>query len=185
MRSPDPRIGRGRGRATREPSGRHNVQPLDGAILRSRSRWPTRKRIRSGRARAVALPLLALALLAGCSDAGRSPGTAGPAEPASGTVPLPADSPYIRGIVTAVDSASVRIEADPTSDSGSPKAIARITPSTAVLFRSGEAVGAEELTVGHLVSVWLTGPIMESYPEQGTASAIVIEPLGAVAPPSP
>lgn len=130
-----------------------------------------------------AAALLAL-LPAACADGDPEP-SGDLADRSAARIPLPVDSPYVRGIVTAVDSAAVRVEVDPTAEAGSPKLIARIGPATAIAYRTGEPVPLGELTVGHHVSVWLTGPILESYPEQGTASAVVIEPAGMIAIPRP
>ncbi len=74
------------------------------------------------------------------------------------------------------EAESLRVEANPSEESGSPKAVVRMRPETSVAYRSGEPSRTRDLTVGHYVSVWFEGPVMESYPVQGTAGTIVIEP---------
>ena len=135
--------------------------------------------------------LLLVLLLAGCpspDESSVSDGAGTPADvrpPASGAArnAVPRTPPEIRGIVTAADAGSVRVEANPAEAAGSPKAVVRLTSETLVVYRNGDPAEAEELTVGHNVSVWFTGPVMESYPVQATAAAVVIEPIGTSAPP--
>jgi hypothetical protein len=95
---------------------------------------------------------------------------------------LPATQPGIQGIVTSHNEQSVLVEENPLEETGSPKALVRVAPETAVLFRNGTRGSPGDLTIGHNVSVWFRGPVMESYPVQGTASQIVIEPAGVVGP---
>lgn len=119
------------------------------------------------------LPLLALH---GCNEAGE--GTVSIPQRSQRADTIPAGEPAIRGVITAKDSSSVRVEANPAEETGSPKAVVRLAPETAVLYRIGDRGDPEDLTLGHNVSVWFVGPIMESYPVQGTAAVIVIEPVG-------
>ena len=117
--------------------------------------------------------LLTLSPLAGCSE---GEGGGGSAIPGSSSEKLPTRQPGITGVVTLAEAGSIRVEADPTEESGSPKALVRVTPETRVMYRSGESSAAEDLTLGHHVSVWFAGPVMESYPVQASAREIVIEP---------
>lgn len=95
----------------------------------------------------------------------------------------PPDSlPDIRGIITHANLQgevhSIRVEAEPDTEAGSPKASVRIDDNTRVMIRTPQGdvpAGAEELRVGRRVSVWFTGPATLSYPMQATASTIVIE----------
>jgi hypothetical protein len=93
--------------------------------------------------------------------------------------------PDIVGTITSVQPPTapdgptrVRIEANPSEESGSPKMVLAIGPETRLLDRrDGDesrdvAVGA--LRVGDRVEGWVTGPVMESYPSQGTAGTIVL-----------
>lgn len=121
----------------------------------------------------LVLPLLSLH---GCREIDE--GTVSTRQASGRAVAIPASDPGIRGVITAKDSSSVQVEANPTEESGSPKAVLRLTPETAVVYRLGERGDLEDLTVGHNVSVWFEGPVAESYPLQGTAAIIVIDPAG-------
>lgn len=92
---------------------------------------------------------------------------------------LPTDPPEIAGTITDVTGDRIRVEAVPTDSAGSPKAVARILDSTVVLRRNGAAFPAESLRAGDRVSVWTSGPVMESYPVQFGATAVVVEPDSA------
>jgi hypothetical protein len=96
----------------------------------------------------------------------------------AGTAQLPGGEPGITGVVTAVgDSArTLRVEERPEDTSGSAKAVVRVPAGTPILERSGQARQFGELRVGMRVSVWFAGPVAESYPVQGTAHTVVIEP---------
>lgn len=72
---------------------------------------------------------------------------------------------------------TVLVEQDPSSPSGDRKISFWVERSTALLVEgdSGyETVTFAELSDGTLVAAWATGPLAESYPEQGEALAIVI-----------
>jgi hypothetical protein len=79
--------------------------------------------------------------------------------------------------LTVIEPDRVRIEENPADLGGSAKAVLRVTESTRILHRSGAAVSLSDFRVGKRVRAWVTGPIMESYPVQATASAVVIEPV--------
>lgn len=94
----------------------------------------------------------------------------------------PATDPDIRGVLTkvnvAVEPRTVLVEEKPEESSGSPKASVRLTPETRILKRAAGEVGPaapEDLAVGQTVSVWFSGPVMESYPVQAAAATLVIE----------
>lgn len=94
----------------------------------------------------------------------------------------PATEPDIRGTLTKVNVAvepwTMLVEEKPEESSGSAKASVRLTPETRILKRAAGEVGRaapEELAVGQTVSVWFSGPVMESYPVQATAATLVIE----------
>jgi hypothetical protein len=97
----------------------------------------------------------------------------------------PERAPDIVGTITSVQPRTtpdgptrVRIEANPADESGTPKMVLAVGRETRLLDRRGGgeardvAVGA--LRVGDRVEAWVTGPIMESYPSQGTAETIVV-----------
>ena len=99
---------------------------------------------------------------------------------------LPEVTPDIVGTITSVQPPSspdgrtrVRIEANPAEESGSPKMVLAVERETRILDarRGGEMrpAGIEALRVGERVRAWVTGPIMESYPSQGTAGTIVLD----------
>lgn len=100
--------------------------------------------------------------------------TPGVAAPRSGT--LPTSEPSIAGAITAVEGIRIRVETDPRSPSGSPKASVRVDSTATILRRSGELARLEDLKLGSRVSVWFDGPVMESYPVQAIAGTIVVEP---------
>ena len=102
-------------------------------------------------------------LLAGCTRSASDSGA------------LPEDPPYMRGAITAIEGAQIRVEADPGASSGSDKAMLRITRDTEIFWRSGERADQGDLRLGTVVSAWVTGPIRESYPVQADAATLVIE----------
>lgn len=105
-----------------------------------------------------------LALLA-CSPGQRSNDVAQPR--------IPSDPPLMRGRVTRVDAARVRVEENPAEQTGSAKAELDIDARTAILARDGSP--APSLRTGQTVSVWTAGPVRETYPLRGTAATIIIE----------
>lgn len=110
------------------------------------------------------IPLFALlALLCACGG------------PASSPSALPAGPPYITGAITANEQGEIRVEADPGQSYGSDKAMLRLAPGTVILWRTGERADQGDLRLGTVVSVWVGGPIMESYPVQATADTLVIQ----------
>lgn len=106
------------------------------------------------------LPLLALLAACGGADADEA---------------LPADPPYLRGTVTALDGDQVRVEENAGERSGSAKAVLRITPSTRIVWRTGEPAERGDLRLGTRVSAWVSGPIAESYPVQAEADLLLVE----------
>jgi hypothetical protein len=102
--------------------------------------------------------------------------------PASITPDRPPD---IVGTITSVQPSAtadgatrVRIEANPADASGSPKMVLAVERETRLLDRRGgvdpRTIAVDALRVGDRVEAWVTGPIMESYPSQGTAETIVV-----------
>jgi hypothetical protein len=70
---------------------------------------------------------------------------------------------------------SVRVEERPADVSGSAKGVFRVGDGAAVRRVSGEHAHADELREGQRVRVWVAGPVMESYPVQGTVRLVVID----------
>ncbi len=56
----------------------------------------------------------------------------------------------------------------------SDKAVVNVTKETAIFDADGKASTPDKLQVGTEVKVWFAGPVAESYPVQGTASAVQI-----------
>jgi hypothetical protein len=81
--------------------------------------------------------------------------------------------PAIRGQITRLMDREILVEENPDESAGSAKASLRVTNETQILDADGRPTG-KALRVGQEVSVWFTGPVMESYPVRGTASKIVI-----------
>jgi hypothetical protein len=82
------------------------------------------------------------------------------------------------GYITSISGDSVLVEEDPASEWGGDKGYFTVTGETEI-FRlvGGDAVAPatfEELEVGQLVSATYSGPILESYLQQGGAGSIVI-----------
>ena len=84
------------------------------------------------------------------------------------------EPPYIEGVVTSLEPDRLRIEEVPTDTAGSAKAVAQLTPETRIWRANGARVPATALRVGQWVRAWFTGPVMESYPVQGTAAELII-----------
>lgn len=67
----------------------------------------------------------------------------------------------------------ILVEENPDESAGSAKASVLVMNDTQILDADGRPTG-KPLRVGQEVSVWFTGPVMDSYPVRGTASRIVI-----------
>jgi hypothetical protein len=59
---------------------------------------------------------------------------------------------------------------------GADRAAVRVHAGTRLRFASGQAATPADLQVGRNVRAWFDGPVMESYPVQASAGAIVIDP---------
>jgi hypothetical protein len=90
-------------------------------------------------------------------------------------VEIPQDPPYISGMITRLDSSSVRVEENPSESSGSAKAVLRLERSTAILWRSGEVATIGDLRLGTQVRAWVGGSVQESYPVRANARVLVID----------
>jgi Protein of unknown function (DUF3221) len=72
---------------------------------------------------------------------------------------------------------TVLVEEDPAAASGDDKVSFTVDAGTALLIESSSSHGPasfDDLAVGTAVTAWADGPIMESYPAQARAGAIVI-----------
>lgn len=92
----------------------------------------------------------------------------------SGSREPESSEPYMRGQITHLSEDSILVEENPTDTSGSAKAVARFASWTRILSLNGDQLSSSDLREGQLVSIWFSGPVMKSYPVQGTASRIVI-----------
>lgn len=82
--------------------------------------------------------------------------------------------PDIRGEVTNIDGARLRIEELPKEERGA-KAVVKIADETIIRDSAGRPASSSAIRTGHIVRVWYTGPVMKSYPLQATAARIEIE----------
>lgn len=101
---------------------------------------------------------------------------------------FPTDPPGIEGIITNAqaggDSVTILVEV-PTDELPGPassligidKASVAVTTETLLYDTDGDPVQMSRLDTGRRVRVWFSGPVAESYPVQGTASAVQL--LGA------
>ena len=131
-----------------------------------------RRRIRSATARRTLLvvPLALFCVIAGCSPSNRADDMR-----ARGDT-IPTSSPDIVGTVTSADGERIRVEENPSDQSGSAKASVRLVKGeTRILRRSGAEARPEDIRQGSRVTVWFTGPVMESYPVQAKGGVVVIE----------
>lgn len=120
--------------------------------------------------RPLIVPIAIIAMLAACR--------------ASQAVDIPSDPPSIRGTITNSTAAtsgdrlgSILVEEVPSDQSGSDKSSVRVTRETRILVREsgGFRRGTfADLRTGVLAEAWFTGPVMESYPTQATASVVVV-----------
>lgn len=122
----------------------------------------------------VALPVVA------CNGAGSADDGA--------RIVLPATEPGISGTITRIEPG---VGAAPSSvlveeiagglDSGGNKAMLRVPAEARIYRRTREGIVPgtfAELKAGMRVSGWFAGPVMESFPLQGTAGTLVIEDEG-------
>ena len=100
----------------------------------------------------------------------------------------PDDEPAIDGFVTFVNAPMgpagdarliIQVDEVPGDTSGSPKFSLTVDDETQLLRWNADAAGygtfdLVDFAIGQHVRVWVTGPIMESYPMQATAHTIVL-----------
>ncbi len=88
------------------------------------------------------------------------------------------DSPFCTDPDTA-PVGTVLVEEDPAGTSGDSKISFTIGRDTTLLSESSgspDPLSFADLAEGMTVAAWAAGPIMESYPAQATAAAIVVRP---------
>lgn len=87
------------------------------------------------------------------------------------------DLPYVRGMVvsrTEEQELRVLVRQVAGTESWHPSAMVSVD-GAALLWRDGRFAGEHDLRVGRRVTVWITGPQLDSDPPQVRASAILIE----------
>jgi len=86
----------------------------------------------------------------------------------------------ITGTVTRVSRSdgvlpTILVEEVPADSTGSAKAAVRLTSRTVLQHANGDVAGSADVRTGARVRVWFDGPVMESYPVQGTAGTLVLD----------
>lgn len=75
---------------------------------------------------------------------------------------------------------SVGVKGERADQGGETEMVASVSKSVPIARRTDtgglEAITFDEVSKGDVVSLWITGPVMESYPLQGGAAFIVVEP---------
>lgn len=98
---------------------------------------------------------------------------------------LPDEPAGIEGVATSVDRSAgdgrltVLVEVPEGVDAAgfvSDKASVRVLPETLVFTPGGSQGDLELIEPGVGIRVWFEGPVAESYPVQGTASAVQVAP---------
>jgi len=113
---------------------------------------------------AIVAGALLIAGVAGCAPVV-------PGEPAGITGSIT----YIALTATPPPLASITVEGGVQPDGAvSDKAVVAVTDKTNLFDAEGQKAELQSLRVGQQVKVWFTGPVAESYPVQGTASAIQV-----------
>lgn len=115
----------------------------------------------------IVAALAATALLGGCK---REP-TSSPAAALLASEPF-----FIRGVVSNADHVwGIIVAGEPGTDYKTDKAAFRIGPETELIRADGRAANAADIKVGTKLTLWITGPIRESYPVQVDARRVLIE----------
>ena len=89
------------------------------------------------------------------------------------------DRPYMRGAIverTVLGTGQVRVmvRASPRVESGRDEAIVTVLPNAIIRWSSGRHGTLEQLQPGQLVTVWITGPELDSQPPQVTANGLIL-----------
>jgi hypothetical protein len=83
---------------------------------------------------------------------------------------------FIRGTLTETRHPwGYRLRGEPGTGYHEKEAYFRIGPETKILKADGTAAAAADLIVGREMTLWITGPIAESYPVQVHAQRIVLK----------
>ena len=90
-------------------------------------------------------------------------------------VVLPANAPYIIGTIGSVDVARARVLVERSPGVLESGALVGVHSAQPIFWRDGRRGSLENLQVGRVVTVWVSGAELRSLPPQVSASAIVIE----------
>ena len=96
---------------------------------------------------------------------------------------------YIRGAITSIEPVTepdgqvarfprILVEEDPTKtilQTNSKKSLVSLYGSTKLRDAAGKTISPDALKIGAIVSVWITGIVLDSYPDQVSATEIRIE----------
>lgn len=77
-------------------------------------------------------------------------------------------------VVEGIESAGIAYE--DWSEEGFRAVYFRIDTDTIILDEEEQKISFNNLYIGQLVDVWITGPVAESYPEQAKAKIIKVHP---------
>lgn len=94
----------------------------------------------------------------------------------TGRAGLPTTAPYLVGTITKITDSKVLVEEVPGEQRGN-KCVFAIGNETVLMRQQGDQlrpVAFKDLAVQQRASVWVNGPVMESYPCQGGAAALLI-----------
>jgi hypothetical protein len=105
--------------------------------------------------------MLFAALLAACANTARTP--------------VPDGAASFSGRIESSQPGSLLLVASSVQPAGADRASVRLHAGTRLHFASGAAATPADLQVGRNVRAWFDGPVMESYPVQASAGAIVID----------
>jgi hypothetical protein len=134
--------------------------------------------------RVISIIMLSVLLVA-CGTPGTGGPSASPGE--SPAAVLPDRAAEITGQITQLDGNRVLVEAQPGVDGGR-KIWFTVEAATRLAERRGDDLqdtAPGDLAVGQRVEAWASGPMAESYPEQGTAEAILVLDEAAATPETP
>lgn len=82
---------------------------------------------------------------------------------------------FIHGSIVEIAAWGYRVNGTPGTDYKVDQAFFRTTPQTEIRRSDGSPATVADLAVGRTITLWITGIIMESYPVQVVARAIVID----------
>jgi len=122
--------------------------------------------VRHARARALIAATFLLGAAAACQRDSLTP-----AHLAASTDPY-----FIRGSITEVGAPwGNLVIGQPGTDYRTDRAFFRVSAETKIQRADGTSASVADIRVGRQIRLWITGPIMESYPVQVYADRIVIE----------